>query len=212
MAEFYHLIAGLIMAKLAEPVLLIARSTRWRKIQTSPTPSDMVVATITFVLTLVLLRSLSKGFLKRLPWSSLIVLMLPHGLFGWLLGVYNMPWYIWLLVGIATAGVAILISYELGVIGIRALAMGGIVAVVGGIVGATIGRIATALALGLVSTVAWFWAVGGTRFRMEALEFDEIQTFWTLVIVSWEGLWLGWMVDTFLLPSFGVWLIQLLTS
>lgn len=171
-----------------------------------------MVAAIAFVLTGFLLKSLKKGFLKRLPWSSLVVLMLPHGLFGWLLGVYNMPWYIWLLVGVATTGVSAVVSYELGVVGVRALTVGGIVAVVGGVVGATIGRVATALALALASAVAWFWSVGGARFRMQALGFDEVQTLWTVVIVSWEGLWLGWMVDTFLLPHFGVWLIQVLTS
>jgi len=86
------------------------------------------------------------------------------------------------------------------------------VAVVGAIVGASVGRVAAALALALASSVAWFWAVGGARFRMEALGFDEYQTFWTLVIFSWEGLWLGWLIDTFLLPNFGIWLIQFLAS
>ncbi len=158
----------------------------------------------------------SQKFAKGL--SKAIALVIPCGTnasprFVWLVaGVYNMPWYIWLLVGLATAGVSAVISYELGVIGLRALAVGGIVAIVGAIVGASVGRVAAALALALASSVAWFWAVGGARFRMEALGFDEYQTFWTLVIFSWEGLWLGWVIDTFLLPNFGIWLIQFLAS
>jgi hypothetical protein len=212
MPEFYCSFTNRIAGEFLEPIFLVVRSAHWRSARVSPTASDIVVAAIAFVLTGFLLKSLKKGFLKRLPWSSLVVLMLPHGLFGWLLGVYNMPWYIWLLVGVATTGVSAVVSYELGVVGVRALTVGGIVAVVGGVVGATIGRVATALALALASAVAWFWSVGGARFRMQALGFDEVQTLWTVVIVSWEGLWLGWMVDTFLLPHFGVWLIQVLTS
>ncbi|UBF24876.1 hypothetical protein K9N68_24950 [Kovacikia minuta CCNUW1] len=195
-----------------DPLLLVARSHHWQTARSSPTPSDFVIAAIACGATLILFRSLPKGLLKRLPWSSLVVLILPYGLFGWLMGVYNLHWYVWLLVGLATIGISVVVSYELGVVGIRALIGGGIVALVGGMVGATVGRVAEAIALALASSVAWFWAVAGARFRLEALGFDPIQTFWVLVIVSWEGLWLGWGVDTFLLPHLGVWLVQLLTS
>jgi hypothetical protein len=177
---------------------------------------DAAIATIFFLATLFLISQIRRDILKKLPWSSLMVLMLPHGFFGWLLGVYNMPWFVWLLAGMGAGLVAAVMSYELGVIGARALVLAGVIAGIGGVAGIAIGvtveKVAEALALALMLAVAWFWSVAGTRFRLERLGFDTIQIFWMITLTSWEGIWLGWVLDTFILPSFGIWLIEFLTS
>lgn len=194
-------------------LLVAARSPHWRTVgQNSPTVADFVIAAIAFLATAVLIGLVPRTIFKRLPWSALLVLMLPHGLFGWLLGVYNLPWFGWLFAIFGTLMVAAVMSYELGVVGVRLLITALIAGAIALAVGSTVGRVAEALALALALAVAWFWAVGGARFRLEAQGFDPVQSLWILAIVSWEGLWLGWMVDTFLLPKFGPWLIQFLTS
>lgn len=194
-------------------LLVAARSPRWRTLgQNSPMVADFVIAAIAFLATAVLIGLVPRSIFKRLPWSALLVLMLPHGLFGWLLGVYNLPWFGWLFAILGTLMVAAVMSYELGVVGVRLLITALIAGGIALAVGSTVGRVAEALALALALAVAWFWAVGGARFRLEAKGFDPVQSLWILAIASWEGLWLGWMVDTFLLPKFGPWLIQFLTS
>jgi hypothetical protein len=194
-------------------LLTTARSPHWHIAKSvSPTPLDFVVAALAFLATAVLLGTLRRDVLKQLPWSALIVLMLPHSLFGWLLGVYNLPWFVWLLTLIGTLLVSAVMSYELGLVGLRILVLAIATSAIALVAGSAIGRVAQALALALALAAVWFWAVGGARFRLEATGFNQIQALWALAIASWEGLWLGWMVDTFLLPKFGPWLIQIVTS
>ncbi len=173
---------------------------------------DFGVLIVLFLMNLAVLGNISRQLLYRLPRSALIILLLLYALFGWLMGVYNLAWFFWLLTAIGTMGVSAVLSFELGVIGSRALVLAGVIALVGIFLEATLGRLATALALALALAGAWFWAVGGARYRMEGLGFDRIQTFWSLTLVSWEGLYFGWIVDTFLIPSWGDWVIKLITS
>lgn len=205
-------IAGGIVISALYPLPGLTLTAASHRSNGSATPIDMTIAVIGLVINVALATQLGKTHRHRLPWSALIVLLAPHALFGWLLGIYNLPWFIWVLAGSGVAIVAVVLSYELGVAGTRALLVALLVAGVGTIVGATLSRIAEALALALALAVAWFWAVGGARFRLEAEGFDPYQTFWILTIVSWEGLWFGWLADTFLIPSFGNWLVNVLIS
>lgn len=273
---------GLLTSSCAAVVLLkalpvLAKSTHSSSVVYEPLTIIGVIIGIAIILAL-MPAILPAEISKPLPWSSLAALLIPYSLFGWIVGAYNLPWFVFVIAGGLAGVVAAVVSLELGLVGAIALAIAAALAIVGTLSGTTIevlafvlvlaatlallwtlvrsgtmgklmavaialaivititltltgalvgflalvealgrdlvlaGTLARVLALGLAYSGVWLWAVGGARFRMETLGFDQVQIFWTLLLLSWTGLWLGWVVDTFLIPSFGVWLIQFVTT
>jgi uncharacterized membrane protein YfcA len=78
--------------------------------------------------------------------------------------------------------------------------------------GTTVGRVVGAVAIALLLAIAWFGSISQTELHLKRQGLGESQILWILVIASWEGIALGWLVDTFLIPRFGHWLIDVLTS
>jgi hypothetical protein len=163
------------------------------------------------IVTGMIVMRFSKESVRRLPVSSLIILLVMHILFGWLLSVYSAFWWVWLGVIVGCGAIARVLSVDLGMIGLRALIPAGIAAIVGFVANdAAIEHIAEAMALGLSMAGAWLWAVGGARFRMESNGLERSQAGWAIVLVSWDGLWLGWLLYTVLI-SHWTFINQLLT-
>lgn len=139
-----------------------------------------------------------KESVKRLPFSSLVILVVIHILFGWLLSVYSAFWWVWLGVIAGCGAIATVLSIDLGMLGLRVLILAGVSAIVSLVANASVGQTATPLALGLAIAGCWLWAIGGARFRMESNGVERSQVGWTIVLISWEGLWLGWLLNTVL--------------
>jgi hypothetical protein len=178
---------------------------------TSPTPLDEGIAVIVILVTILVLVKRG-GEIKRLPRLVLAGFILPHCLLGWLLGIYNMPWFVWMLAGMGTVVVTAMMTYELGVVGARVLVLAIATTAVALAAGTTVGRVIGAMAIALLLAIAWFGSISQAELHLKRQGFSENQILWILAIAGWEGIALGWMVDTFLIPRFGPWLIDVLTS
>lgn len=182
----------------------------------APAGLDVAIAVLGIILTGIVAIRFPKDVLKRLPFSALVILFTLYALLGWLLGIHNLFWFIWVAIIVGSVAVAVVRSLELGMIGLRVLILAGIAEIVS-LVATTalkqiaVGQIAKALAMSLALAGAWLWSVGGTRFRMESIGLERSHIAWTIIFVSWEGLWFGWVIDTFLAPHWGEFVNQILT-
>ncbi|WP_162422229.1 hypothetical protein [Myxacorys almedinensis] len=192
----------------------------------APTELNFAIALLGIMVTAMVAIQYPKERIGQLPGSALLVLLSIHIFFGWLLGVYNAVWWVWVGVISGCGAIAKVRSVELGMMGLRSFILAGVVAIA--MLVASLGFFANmplfqplvrSLALGLAIAAAWFWAVGGARFRMESMGVEpwgqsatpkEMQIVRTIVGVSWEGLWLGWLLDTFFIPQWGELINQML--
>jgi len=136
---------------------------------------------------------------KKLPWVSLLILLVTYTIFGWLLtAIHNDPWVIWL----AAAATVLLI----------AAALTSALPVVKDLVGFTLKSdlraftVVTVAAFLTVFIVTWFSefthalilmsAESLARLELQTSRFTQWQAFWILSIVSLAGLGLGWVAHT----------------
>ncbi len=164
-------------------------------------PSELrlvLVVMLGIMLTGFFVMRFSKESVRRLPFSSLVILLVIHILFGWLLSVYSAFWWIWLGAIVGCGAIATVLSIDLGMLGLRVLILAGVTAIVSLVADASVRQTATPIALGLAIAGCWLWAVGGARFRMESNGVERSQVGWTIIFVCWEGLWLGWLLNTVL--------------
>lgn len=138
----------------------------------------------------------------RLPASALVLLLLLYAIFGWFLAIYDVAWWVWLAGLVASVAIARVPSIYLGRTGVATFGLAMVCAIAAFFV-KDMAQTARTTAVGLAFAGAWVWAVGGTRYRMEKIRLPRSITFWTIILISWEGFWVGWMMDTFLTARFG---------
>ena len=174
-----------------------------------PTQFDAAIVVFGMLFSAIALLRIPREDLDRLPLSGLILLLLFYILLGWALGSAQVSISIWFGALIAGFAVAIAPSVQLGRAGLTAFILGGIAAIVMVLNRDPIAQTARLSAVGLGLMGLWFWAVGGARYRMERMGFRRSMLWWTLILTAWEGLWIGWLVHTFVVPQMGTWLTQL---
>lgn len=172
------------------------------------TQLDLAIAVFGVIFTIVAWIRVPKSELKYFPFSGLVVLGLLYALVGWAIAIYSGAWWIWVGVFVASVAIALAPSSDLGMTGVRAIGLSGVAAVTAFFTRDQVSQVARWLAIGLAILTAWTWAVGGARQRMENIGLARSLTLWTLITVSWEGLWIGWLVDTFVASRFGAFVVQ----
>lgn len=181
-----------------------------------PTQIDATIAILGGVTTGFLAFRVPRQELDRVPLSGLVLLFLVYVLVGWGMAISQLAIGFW----IGAAAIAMLVTFGssvlLGRAGLIAFVLAGVGAIALGFVrgqnadsvrwsAVLLARFA--FALGLVGV--WLWATGGARHRMERAGFRRSNVQWVLAIVGWEGLWVGWLINTFLVPQMGTWLTQI---
>lgn len=174
----------------------------------APPQSDWAIAIVGFILTAIALFCVPRYQIKRLPFSALIVLLLAHMLVGWSLKMYNNVASYWLIGFAIPLGLAVLPSRWVGMIGLSAFVTTGIAGAVV-LSGRSYVQQARDITLVAASIAAWCWAIGGARHRMELVALPRSFILWALLLISWNGIWLGWLIATFITPYFGDWMIRL---
>lgn len=174
-----------------------------------PTQFDLAIVVMGSFLTVITIGRIARTNLDRLPISALVLLFVLYGLFGWVLAIYNVPGWAWFGGWVASTAIANVPSINLGRTGLVAFGFAGVAAIVA-IFSSTNAGIARAVALGLALVGIWVWTVGGTRYRMEKGRVPRSTLLWVMILISWEGIWVGWVIDTFLTARFGQWLSQML--
>ncbi len=169
---------------------------------------DVAIAVLGAILTLILLFRCPRYLWSRLPYSALIILFVFYGLFGWVLATYNSFAPIWLSMVILSAAIALIVSIELGMMGLRSLILAGLATIISVFAPQPAGHISRLVAIALATLTTWLWAVGSARYRMESAGIDRPYILWTLIAVSWVALWFGWVIDTFAMPQTGRWLVE----
>lgn len=167
-----------------------------------PTELDAAIAVVGGILTAIAIFCIPRQNLDRVPMSGLLLLLIIHAIAGWALAVSTVQIGLWLAAAGAALVVAMIRSLQLGQAGV--ISFGG--AAISGIVWAV--RQDPNVQMSAISFLflgIWLWAVGGARYRMEGAGFGK-SIRWVLAIVGWEGLWLGWLIDTFVAPQVGIWL------
>lgn len=186
-------------AAIAAPIQIGSRSL---------TELEIAIAVLGVILLVVVAVRCPKGIFRRLPYSGLIILFILYVLFGWTLAIYSAFWWIWVgLISIA-ASLALAPSIELGMIGLRSIILAGIAALVMIFTPPNVARISKIIALSLATITAWAWAISGVKQRMETAGLERSQVIWIIAIVSWAGLWFGWLLETLLVPQLGEWVRQ----
>lgn len=167
-----------------------------------PTQIDATIAVLGGLLTAILVVRVPRQELDRVPLSGLALLFVVYGLMGWGLAIARAPIGFW----IGAAAIAMLVTFgasiQLGRGGLIAFGLAGMSAIAM-LLGWEWGRLSAA-ALGLIGI--WLWASGGARYRMERAGFRRSNVRWVLAIVGWEGLWVGWLIHTFVAPQLGTWM------
>ena len=141
--------------------------------------------------------------LKRSSWTYLTPLFLEYILAGWLLSACNALWFIWFgtltvtlhLAMVGFDAVALAIAWIVGVVwaGVFSRTWPRIVPWAGVAVWAATLALIWILALTLVLTLA------KVERLMKSVGLSKTQAFCVLVIVTWVGLGLGWILDSFFL-------------
>ncbi|BAU12097.1 hypothetical protein LEP3755_26260 [Leptolyngbya sp. NIES-3755] len=174
-----------------------------------PTQIDATIAILGGVITAILAFRVPRQELDRVPLSGLVLLFMVYMLVGWALAIGQLTIGFWL----GAAAIALVVTFGssvlLGRAGLIAFVLAGIGAIALGFVrGQNADSIRwSAIVLGFVGI--WLWATGGARYRMERAGFRRSTVQWVLAIVGWEGLWVGWVINTFLAPQVGTWLMQM---
>jgi hypothetical protein len=172
------------------------------------TQLDVAIAVLGLIFSGIVLVRAPKQHLKRVPLSGLLILGVFYALAGWMCAVYDSFWWVWFAAFVGSVASAIVPASDLGVIGLRSVVLAGIGGIVAVFTRNLAFEIARTLAIGLGILAAWSWAVGGARYRMEHSSLPRSFILWTLILVGWQGLWMGWLIDTFALPGVGAWLRQ----
>ena len=141
--------------------------------------------------------------LKRISWTYLTPLFLEYILAGWLLSACNAPWFIWFgtlavtlhLAMVGFDAVALAVAWIVGVVwaGVFSRIWPMIVPWAGVAVWAATLALIWILALTLVLTLA------KVERLMKSVGLSKTQAFCVLVTVTWVGLGLGWILDSFFL-------------
>ncbi|MCU0550683.1 MAG: hypothetical protein MUC48_15150 [Leptolyngbya sp. Prado105] len=167
-----------------------------------PTELDAAIAVIGGVLSAIAVFCIPRQNLDRVPISGLLLLAIVHAMAGWGLAVSQLRVEAWFAAAIAILIVATMRSLQLGRAGAISLGVAVVSAIVWGIRRDQNAQIS---AISCLWIGVWLWAMGGARYRMEGAGFGK-SIRWVLAIVGWEGLWIGWLIDTFVAPQVGVWL------
>ncbi|MGG6263650.1 hypothetical protein ACQ4M3_15925 [Leptolyngbya sp. AN03gr2] len=171
-----------------------------------PTQIDATIAILGGVITGILAFRVPRQELDRVPLSGLVLLWIVYVLIGLGLSIARLSIGFW----IGAAAIAMLVTFGssvlLGRAGLIAFVLAGIGAVALGFVRGQTADSLRLSAIALTLTGIWLWATGGARYRMERAGFRRSTVQWVLAIVGWEGLWVGWLINTFLAPQMGTWL------
>lgn len=166
-----------------------------------PTQIDATIAILGGVLTAALALRVPRQDLDRVPLSGLVLLFIVYGLIGWGLAIAQVAIGVWM----GAVAIALLVTFgssiQLGRVGLIAFGLA-VMSAIAMILGWNWGRL-SASALALIGI--WLWALGGARYRMERAGFRRSSVQWVLAIVGWEGLWVGWLIHTFIAPQVGAW-------
>ena len=163
---------------------------------------DGAIAVVGAILSIVVLLRIPKPLFEWLPYSGLFVLCLFYGLVGWALAMFDSFVLIWVAIVGAAVAIAPMKAKVLGRIGGVAIALGGVSAI-----GFVWFPVARWVAIAFATIAAWAWAVGGVKFRMESVGLPRSFVLRALIVMGWEGLWLGWLIDR-ALPQVGDWLVK----
>ncbi len=173
----------------------------------APTQSDWAIAIVGLILSAIAITSVPRYQIKRLPFSALIVLLLLHMLVGWTLKMDNNVASSWFIAFAVPLGLAVMPSRWVGMIGLGAFLTTGIAGIAA--LSRRVDVQAQSITLVAASVAAWCWAIGGARHRMEMVALPRSFVLWALLLISWEGIWIGWLIATLITPYFGDWMIQL---
>lgn len=138
--------------------------------------------------------------LKKLPWTSLLLLLLAYYSFGWFLYPPNMSWFNW----IYAVAFALLVSGTLTAPqkSIRYRFLRWSVSSSGSFIIVVILAFFTAVFLFLIHVFVHILvalsAATLTRLDLQAAEFSQDQAFWVISLVSLIGLGLGWGINHFI--------------
>lgn len=171
----------------------------------SLTELDATIAVVGGLLTAIAALRVPRRELDRVPMSGLLLLLIVNTLAGWGLAIAKPAIEFWIAGAVAAFAVGRVRSIHLGRGGAIAFGLAGISAIVWGVMS---NQVAQKMTIVLVLLGIWLWAVGGARYRMERAGFGRT-VHWTLALVGWEGLWIGWLIDTFVAPQVGVWLTRM---
>lgn len=167
---------------------------------------EAAIAGLGITLLLIVLFRAPKGIFRLLPYSGLMILLVLYSLFGWALKIYSLAWWAWVgVIGMAAA-IALLPSVELGMLGLRSMILAGFAALA--MFYPPLFLIAKWVSLGLATLTAWTWAIGSARYRMNSVGIERSHAIWIIAIVSWAGLWIGWLVESAIAPQLGDWIRQ----
>ncbi|MER3435721.1 MAG: hypothetical protein C4288_20620 [Leptolyngbya sp. ERB_1_1] len=176
-----------------------------------PTQFDVTIAVLGGLLTGIAVIRIPRADLDRVPLSGLTLLLIVYVLAGWGLAISQVAIEVW----IGAAAAALLVTFgssiQLGRSGLVAFGLAGVNAIALFFMrnqNANWSVITPRFALGFALTGIWLWAVGGARYRVERAGFRRSSLRWTLAIVGWEGLWIGWLINTFVALQVGTWLMR----
>ncbi|MEP0916812.1 hypothetical protein NC981_08265 [Leptolyngbya sp. DQ-M1] len=171
-----------------------------------PTQIDVLITVLGGVLSAIAAFRVPRRELDRVPLSGLTLLWIVYVLAGWGLAASRVAFGIWVCAALAALAVAVGSSLQLGRSGLVVLSLAGVSAIAGVLLRDQNAELARWSAAGLVATGIWLWAVGGAKYRMERAGFRRSSVMRTLTIIGWEGLWVGWLVNKFIVPQVGTWL------
>lgn len=167
-----------------------------------PTELEAAIAVIGGILTAIAVICIPRQNLDRIPMSGLFLLLLIHVMAGWALAISRVRIEFWVVAAIAVLIVAMIRSLQLGRAGVISFGVAAISAIVWGV---QQDRNAQLSMFVFLFIGIWLWAFGGVRYLMEGAGFGK-SIRWVSAIVGWEGLWIGWLIDTFIAPQVGMWL------
>jgi len=131
--------------------------------------------------------------LKKLPWASLMLLLITYSAFGWLLYSWTISWRFWLLMTVCTVlmSLALTAPFQLMRFCFGNLLKTDSSTFIGIIVGAFIAVIFMRWFPIFVHVLILLSAACLARLDMQVTGSSELQAFLLLAIVSLSGLWLG---------------------
>lgn len=172
-----------------------------------PTQVDVTIAVVGGLLTGIAAIRIPRQDLDRVPLSGVTLLVIVYVLAGWGLAIARVSIGAWIGAGVAATLVGFASSIQLGRSGLVAFGLAGVSAIA--LVLRQNADLARLSAIGFALAGIWLWAVGGARYRLERAGFRRSSVQWSCAIVGWEGLWIGWLISTFVAPQVGMWLVHL---
>lgn len=137
------------------------------------------------------------AFLGKIPWVSLVLLLISFALLGWYLSSYHSIWSLWSFVAVVAVTMAIIWSSDSLLRWLRVGSQGLFFAL-----GITLVACLAVLASGLFTQVVMLLAAELlARIQMQSAGFSKNHTLWVLTVVVGLGLGLGWMTGTMFLPE-----------